>query len=249
MKLARQFILATIALGAGLIAPAASAQPPGQLTRCRLELASASVPESGKYLFVTQGKVSDPAYALFDYTASTSARAAVYPTDARDLLNPYSSPSLSIGYFGAVGTVAPHAVKPAVGYVSFGSMGKDFKPIPGSPVRIKLIVDGAAFGPYETKPSSLSTGQYSVWLDTADSDGDGKPPILDPADFARLAKVVGAMKSAEIVLVQDGVDIVRTSIPFPQFATWRDGLAAWASKTKPGVGAATSCPGGGEISN
>lgn len=229
------------------IAPA-HAQGDDWLTRCNMPLGSSSAPESGKYLFMTRGKVSDPALARFDYSTSVSARAATYPTEAKDLLNPYSSPSISVGYYGAVGPGAAPVVKPEIGHVTFGSIGKDFKAIPGAPVSLKLVVDGVAFGPFPINPSSLSSGQYSVWLDTAETDGDSKPPILSPADFENLAKAIGAMKTADIVLVREGADIVRTSIPSPNFAAWRDGLAAWATRTRPGVGTATNCPAGGEVS-
>ena len=235
-------------LAALAIAPA-HAQGNDWLTRCNMPLGNSGAPESGKYLFLTAGKVIEPALARFDYSAAASARAAVYPTDAKDLLNPYSSPSLAIGYYWNFGSGGATSARPEVGHVSFGSMGKDFKAIPGAPVSLKLVIDGATFGPYEINPASLSSGQYSVWLDTANTDGDSKPPILTPADFAKLAKSVDAMKSAEIVLVREGADIVRTTIPSPNFVNWRDALPAWATKTQPGVGAATSCRAGGDIVN
>lgn len=225
----------------------ALAQQQDWLTRCILELGSSSAPESGKYLMMTAGKASDPALARFDYKASVSARAATYPTAAKDLLNPYSSPSLSIGYYGTVGSAAPYGVKPTVGHVSFGVIGKDFKAISGAPVRLTLIIDGTTFGPYDPKPAS--SGMHNLWLDTANTDGDGNPPLLTPNEFARLAKAVDTMKAAEIAVIQDGAETVRISIPPPNFVAWRDALPAWASKTKPGVGAATYCPAGGEVAN
>lgn len=223
------------------------AQPPDWLTRCRMELGSSSAPESGKYLLMTVGKTSDPALSRLDYSASASARAAVYPTAVKDVLNPYSSPSLNIGYYGQVGAAAPHVVKPTVGHVSFGVIGKDFKAIPGSPIQLKLIVDGATFGPYEPPPSS--SGMHNMWLDTADTDGDSKAPLLSGNDFAKLAKAIDAMTTAEVVVMQDGAEIARIVIPTLNFVAWRDGLASWASKTKPGVGAATNCTAGGDVVN
>lgn len=227
--------------------PPALAEPQDWLTRCILELGSSGAPESGKYLLMTVGKTSDPALARFDYSASASARAATYPTAAKDLLNPYSSPSLSIGYYGTVGSAAPYPAKPAVGHVSFGVIGKDFKAIAGAPVRLALIIDGTTFGPYDPKPAS--SGMHNLWLDTANTDGDASPPLLTPNEFARLAKAVDAMKTAEIAVIQDGVETVRIAIPSPSFVAWRDALPAWASKTKPGVGSATYCPAGGEVVN
>ena len=212
-----------------------------------MELGSSGSPESGKYMLMTAGKTSDPAQARMDYAASVSARAAVYPTAVKDVLNPYSSPSLNIGYYGQVGAAPPHVVKPTIGHVSFGVIGKDFKAIPGSPVQVKLIVDGATFGPYDPPPSS--SGMYNVWLDTADTDGDGKAPLLSATDFARLANAANAMTKAEVAVMQDGSEIARIAIPTPNFVAWRDGLAAWASKTKPGVGEAANCPAGGDVVN
>jgi hypothetical protein len=213
------------------------------LARCRLPLADDSKPESGKYLFLTRGKVAGAnARAQLDYSTGVSARAAAYPTEARDLLNPYSNLSLSVTYV----TPGDGKGRPALGAVSIGAIGKDFNAIPGAPITLKVIIDGETFGPYEPKP--VSSGMYSVWLDTAETDGDGKPPRLSPAEFGKLAKAVDAMKTAEFVLVREGIDIVRGAIPAPQLSAWRDGLPAWAAKINPGVGAATYCP-GGEILN
>lgn len=241
MKLSRPLALVLTALAFSQSLPAL-AQAPDWVARCRLELAGDSKPESGKYLFQTRGKVAGAtARAELDYNTSTSARAAAYPTEAKDLLNPYSNLSLSIGY------VMPGdgKSKPGVGAVSFGAIGKDFSAIPGAPITLKLVIDGVSFGPYEPKP--VSSGMYSVWLDTADTDGDGKPPRLGPAEFGKLAKAIDSMKSADLVLVRDGADLVRATLPSPNFVTWRDGLSAWAARTSPGVGAATYCSGGGEI--
>ena len=103
---------------------------------------------------------------------------------------------------------------------------------------------GVAFGPYPVNPSSIKDGAYRVWLDTEATDGDSKPPLLKPAEFAKLAKAVDAMKTVEIALVQDGADIARAAIPSPKRLEWRDALAAWAAATKPGVTTMTSCKGG-----
>lgn len=225
------------------LAPAASAQE-DWLARCKMELADPARPESGAYFFLTRGKTAGAeARASMDYTSGLSARAAVYPTDAKDLLNPYSTLNLSLGYFAP----ADGKSTASVGRVSFGAIGKDFNAIPGPPVTLKLVIDGKAFGPYEPKP--VSSGMYSVWLDTASTDGDGKPPLLAPAEFSKLADAVKTMKTAEVALVRDGADIAKGTIPLPQLAAWRDGLSAWAAKTNPGVGAATSCSGGGQTLN
>ncbi|MDP3491792.1 MAG: hypothetical protein Q8R82_01665 [Hyphomonadaceae bacterium] len=247
MKPSRLLALPCLALVAAVAlsqAPPALAQQADWITRCRLVLADDGKPESGRYMFLSQGKTAGAsARAEFNYNTSVSARAATYPTDAKDLLNPYSNVSLSVTYVAA----SDGKTKPAVGAVSIRAIGKDFKPIPGAAITMKLIVDGASFGPFEINPGSLSSGMYSVWLDTADTDGDGKPPTLSPSDFAKLAKAVEAMKSPEIALVRDSVDTVRAALPLPNYVAWRDGLLAWTAKTSPGVGAATSCSGGGEV--
>lgn len=243
MRLSYVFVLASTALVVTQALPVL-AQPQGWVSRCRLDLADAAKPESGKYLFQTRGKAAGAgARASMDYASGISARTAAYPTDAKDLLNPFSNLTLTLGF------VMPGEGKsaPRVGDVSFGAIGKDFQAIPGAPITLKLVIDGKVFGPYEPKP--VSSGMYSVWLDTADTDGDSKPPLLAPATFKKLATAVLAMKTAEVVLVRDGADLAKGSIPLPQLAAWRDGLAAWAAKTYPGVGAATFCAGGGDVLN
>jgi hypothetical protein len=224
----------------GIVAAAApaSAQKTDWTTRCIREFGANNAPETGKYLLQTVGKTADAkGQVRFDYSLSGYGTAAVYPTDQKDLLNPYGRPGIGIGYYGPVDAKPPHAAKPAVGHVSQGVIAKDFQPIPGTLAKLKLVVDGASFGPFDPNESSVkSNGQYSVWLDTAETDGDSKPPVLDAKTFAALAKAVGAMKSAELVVVRDGVDIVRVPLPPPaEFPKWRDELAGWASKTRPGA--------------
>lgn len=246
MKLSRMFALSRaplVVLALSQAAPAI-AQQADWITRCRQVLAEDSKPESGRYMFMSLGKTAGAdTRAELNYTTSISARAVVYPTDAKDLLNPYSNVSLSVTHVAA----RDGKGKPAVGAVSIRAIGLNFKPIPGGPIAMKLVVDGTTFGPFEINPASLSSGMYSVWLDTADTDGDGKPPILNPDAFGKLAKAVDAMKSPEVVIVREGVDIVRATLPLPNYAPWRDGLQAWTAKTSPGVGAGTSCHGGGEV--
>jgi hypothetical protein len=239
----RLIICAPLLLLGVASATPASAQATDWTTRCIREFGANNAPETGKYLLQTVGKTADAkGQVRFDYSLSGYGTAAVYPTDQKDLLNPYGRPSLSIGYYGPVESKPPYAAKPAVGHVSLGLIGKDFTPIPGAPSKLKLVIDGATFGPFEPKEASVkSNGQYSVWLDTAETDGDRLPPVLDAKSFGALAKAVGAMKAAELVVVRDGVDIVRVPLPAPaEFPKWRDELAAWASKTRPG-GEAIAC--------
>jgi hypothetical protein len=221
------FALPAIALVMASALPAFAQQTssqPNWLARCNRQLnAGNNDPETGNYIYFTRGKdAGAAARSEFDFTAGNSARNSVYPTEAKDFLNPFSSPSITMGYY------ATGAAAAAIGHISFGSSAKDFKPIPGAPIQIKLILDSKAFGPYTPKASGNSDGMYSVWLDTADTDGDSKPPILKPAEFAALAKAVDTMTSAEVVLVQNGADIVRTTVTPTKRIAWRDGLAMWA---------------------
>lgn len=244
MKLSQLGLLASAALAAGMSAQDATAQQTEWLVRCRLELAASPKPETGMYFFQTAGKGDGTkAKATFDYNSGVSARAATYPGAAKDLLNPYGQVSVAIGYVAS----ADGKNATSIGHISPNFIGKGFSPIPGSPITIKIMIGDASFGPYEPKP--VSSGMYSIWLDTAETDGDGKAPVLMPADFARLAKAVDGASALDVALVQDGAEIVRATIPLTQSKAWRDGLAGWGAKTRPGVGAATSCPGGGEIVN
>jgi len=238
MKLCRLIAL-PLAVFAATQAQPALAQPQNWLARCSLELADAAKPENGKYLFQTRGKAAGAeARAEMDYNTGVSSRAAVYHTDAKDLLNPYGSVSLTLGYV----TPGDGKGKLSVGQVSVRAIGKDFKAIPGAAISIKLVIDGAAFGPYDT--GAISSGMYSVWLDTAETDGDSKPPTLSPADFAKLAKAIDAMKTVDVVFVREGKDIIKATIPFPQLAAWRDGLAAWAARTNSPAGGNPYCGSG-----
>jgi hypothetical protein len=232
-----------------LVSPHAAAEdPPAWLTRCARELGGGNDAETAKYLFETRGKAADAqGRAEMDFSTRGSGTATLYPTDAKDLMNPYGGASIGVGYYGLVDAKAPHAVTPKVGHVSLGAIGKDFKPIPGN-VQVKLIIDGKAFGPYDPKASSLSSGQYSVWLDTADTDGDSAPPRLAPAAFAVLAKAVDAMSSAELVMVRDGVDVARLPVSLKQYAPWRAGLPKWAAETLPKV-AGGFCSGSDRVVN
>lgn len=241
-------LLRTVAVVIGLgltTALPAFADPPSWLTRCNRELNKGNNDtETGSYIFQTRGKVPPDATsrAEFDFTFSGSRTAVIYPSAAKDLMNPYGGGSISLGYFVPNDAKA----KPSVGQVSMRAMAKDFKPIPGAPVKMKLVIDGVAFGPYEPKPNT--DGMYSVWLDTADTDGDSKPPTLTPADFAKLAKAVDAMTAAEIVVVQDGVDIVKMPVQPKQRVGWRDGLAAWTAETAKRV-ASNICVGDDRVVN
>jgi hypothetical protein len=238
MSLMRPLVVSLTALVISLASPA-FAQDPDWVARCRLQLADESKPESGRYFFQTRGKFAGAgARAQLDYASGVSARSVVYPTDAKDLLNPYSNVSFHVIYF----VPGDGKGKPAVGSVSLGAIGAGFAAISGPPITMKLTIDGTSFGPFE--PAPVSSGMYSVWLDTAETDGDGKAPRLGAAEFGKLAKAIDTMKSVEVALIRGGAEIVRSAIPTPQATSWRDGLGAWAARMSTGVGAATSCPGG-----
>lgn len=238
MKLSGLIVLPLAMLGASQAQPAL-AQPQDWLARCSLQLADTAKPESGKYLFQTRGAAAGAeARAELDYTTSISSRAAVYPTDAKDLLNPYGNVSLTLGYI----TPGDGKGKVSIGQVSFRAIGKDFSAIPGAAISIKLVIDGATFGPYDT--GTISSGMYSIWLDTAETDGDSEPPTLSAADFAKLAKAIDGMKTVDVVFVREGKDIIKATIPFPQLAAWRGGLTAWAARTNPPAGGNPLCGSG-----
>lgn len=224
-----------------LPAPAVVAQEASWAARCRHELNKGNNdPETGVYIYYTRGKETGAAMrAVLDFTAKGSGAAAVYPTAAKDLMNPYGGASVGVGYFMA----GDGKSAPTVGQVSMRAIAKDFKPIPGASSQMKLVIDGKPFGPYAPKESANSDGMYSVWLDTADTDGDSKPPSLKPQEFAVLAKAVGSMKSVEVVFVQDGVDIVRMPVPLDKHGAWRDGLAPWTAAHAPTDGVTVKCGG------
>jgi hypothetical protein len=237
-----RMIFAGVMLAASAAPLASAAGPTEWLVRCSHPLGGDNDPENGKYMFQTDGLAKGAqGRGAMDFTAQGSRTNVIYPTEAKDLMNPYGSASLSVGYYGPVGSAPPHAMAPVVGHVSMGAIARDFMPIPGD-VTMKLVIDGQAFGPYAPGADSVkSSGQYSVWLDTADYDGDSKPPRLKPAEFAALAKAVQTMKQAEVVLVRGGVDLVRMPVVVTKLAAWRDGLPKWAAETRARITDATIC--------
>lgn len=237
----RKLALLAFALVATQAAPLASAQTPDAwLTRCNREVAPDGKPEAAHYIFQTRGRTAGSGgRATFDYAATSSGTAVTYPTDLKGLMNPYSGPTLNISYFASADGTKP----PSIGRVSLNMIAKDFKTIPGNPVTLKLLIDGATFGPYTPKESS---GMYSLWFDTADTDGDSKPPMLKPTEFAKLAKAVDAMKTIDILLVQDGKDVVRTPIATGTMRAWRDALPEWTGNTAKNVTEANTFCGGGD---
>lgn len=246
MNWLRAFPVAALALGCAL---PAFADEPSWLTRCNRELNKGNNDaETGRYVYQTVGKdAGAKARAYLDFGASGSPAGVTYPTDAKNLMNPYGSgATVNISYF----IDGEGKGKPAVGQIRMGAIARDFKPIPGGPVEMRLVLDGKAFGPYPYKPSADADGMYSVWLDTADTDGDGKPPILKAAEFAALATAIDASKTVEVVFAQNKTDIVKMPVNITKRIEWRDGLAPWAAETaKRAKGAVTGCAGGDKIVN
>lgn len=241
----RKLALLAFAFIATQAAPLASAQKPDAwLTRCNREVSPDGKPEAGHYIFQTRGKTpGSGGRATFDYAATSSGTAVAYLTDLKGLMNPYSGPTLNLGYFVSAAGKEP----PSIGQIGLNMIAKDFKAIPGNPIALKLLVDGAVFGPYTPKESS---GMYSLWFDTADTDGDNKPPVLQPTQFAKLAKAIDAMKSIEIFLVQDDKDVVRIPIATPTMRVWRDALPEWAWNTAKSISETTTfCSGGDRVVN
>lgn len=228
--------------GIALVTPSIAADGKvAWLTRCSRELADARNPESADYGFSTRGKEEGAqGRADLDYTAQGGAQGTVYLTDYKDFMSKFTGASVGVTWYGDVDTRPPHGMKPAVGRVSMIASSRDSKPIPGK-VTMKLVIDGKTFGPYEPKASSASGGMYSVWLDTADTDGDSSPPVLSRKKFAVLAKAVDTMKAAQVIIVQDGKDVARMPVPLNQYAAWRDGLPSWAAQTRARVKGYTSC--------
>ena len=217
------------------------AQDAQWMTRCSREIGANNDPEKAKYGFRTLGlEAGSQGRAVLDYSATSPAAATVYPTAAKDFMNQYGGATLSIGYFGLVDSAPPHGTKPTVGRVSISASSRDFKPLAGK-ITMKLVIDGKTFGPYEPKPTT--TGQYMVWLDTADTDGDSAPPVLEPRKFAELAKAVDKLKTAKVAILQDGVEVAQMDIPLKSFVQMRDGLPAWASSTRKLVTRSTLCLG------
>ncbi len=242
MTSVRVQMLAAAMLAAGVAYPAASADEVPWLTRCSRELADQREAENARYGFKTRGKEEGAqSRAEMSYNATGYPTQTVYPTDFKDFMSRFSGASFGVSWYGDVASAAPHGMKAAIGRVSVNTTSRDFKPIPGK-VTIKLLIDGKAFGPYEPKASSASGGMYTVWLDTADTDGDSSLPVLNPKQFAALAKAVDQMKSAEVVIVQDGKDIARQPVPLTKYVAWRDGLPKWAAETRARFkGATTVC--------
>lgn len=238
----RYFLSAPLLLAVTTIMPVhASAEDATWLSRCSRSIGGNNAPEQVTYGFSTLGK-ADKAQgrASLTYTATNHASTTVYPTAAKDLMSQYSGATLSVGYQGLVDSAAPHASKPKIGTVSIITSGRNGKPLAGH-VTLKLVVDGKAFGPYEPQASSVESGLYSVWLDTAQTDGDSAPPVLSAKKFAELAKAVDAMKAARVIVLQDRVEVAYMDLPLASFKTMRDGLPEWAAGTRARVTDRTWC--------
>lgn len=241
---------ASLLLAVTSIMPAqAQAQGAEWLTRCSRSIGGSNAPEQVSYGFSTLGKAENAqGRASLTYTATSHGSATVYLTAAKDMLSQYSGATLSVGYLGLVDSAAPHASKSKVGSVSIMASGRNGKPLAGH-VTLKLVIDGKAFGPYEPKASSVESGLYSVWLDTAQTDGDSQPPVLSAKKFAELAKAVDAMKAARLIVLQDRAEVAYMDLPLTSFKTMRDGLPEWAAGTRARVKGNTWCLAGDQDVN
>lgn len=205
------------------------------ITRCSKEIGANNDPEKATMIFRTLGmEKGAQSQAAIDYSATSRGLATVYPTAAKDFMSQYSGATLGVGYVGLIDQDPPHAIKTEVGHVSIIASSREFKQLAGK-ITMKLVIDGKTFGPYEPKTTSISNGQYHVWLDTAQTDGDSAPPVLSPRKFAEIAKAVDKMKSAKVAIVQDGVEVAQMDIPLNSFGDFRGRLPQWASGTRWGM--------------
>ena len=235
--------VALAASGAALTVTAAPATDSTEWkTRCIRELGKSNDPETGKYYFSTPGMAEGAlGRARMDYGVTGARGSAIYPTAEKDFMSQWNGATFNIGYYADFAAKAPHDATLRVGQVSAIVSAKDGKQLQG-PIAVKLVIDGKVFGPYEPKASSLSSGLYSVWFDTAETDGDSKPPVLKPADFAKLAKAVQAMKSAEMVLARGKTDIVRLPVTIVKRDGWVNDFKPWASSARGFVKKNGGCP-------
>ena len=243
----RMFCGALSATGAmGIMLPALAATMAADGTewkkRCMRELGRSNDPETGKYFFSTPGMAEGAlGRAQMDYSVTGSRTAAIYPTAEKDFMSQWNGATFNIGYYADFATKAPHDATLRVGQVSALVSAKNGIALQG-PITIKLVIDGKTFGPYEPNATSLSSGLYSVWFDTAETDGDSKPPRLKPAQFAKLAKAAEAMKTAEMVLMRDKTDVVRLPVAISKRDGWVNEFKPWASSARGFVKKSGGCP-------
>jgi hypothetical protein len=231
-----------MAAATAIILPALAADSVEWKTRCKRELGRSNDPETGKYFFSTPGMAEGAlGRARMDYSVTGSRTAAVYPTAEKDFMSPWNGATFNIGYYADFAAKAPHDANLRVGQVSAIVSAKDGKALQG-PITIKLVIDGKIFGPYQPNATSLTSGLYSIWFDTAETDGDSKPPILKPAQFSKLAKAAEAMKAAEMVLTRDKTDIVRLPVAIKLRDQWTSGFTSWASSARSFVKKSGGCP-------
>ena len=237
MALIRPALWAMLALG--VVAPS-FAQGPGWLTRCNRQLGGSNDPETGNYLFETRGKAPADANAraILDYTASGSANAAVYPTAAKNLMNPYAAPR-SASAISRPRTASPlppsakSAFAPSARLQAHPGLAR-FDEARG---RWRILRPLCAQGPILRHVFRLARhGRRRRRRQAA---------FAQPAGFASSRSAVDAMKSAEVVLVQDGAEIAENACPAGVAIDMARRPASWARQTAKGVATPPSVRGCG----
>jgi hypothetical protein len=231
------------AVGAMLSVTAASAADSAEWkTRCKRELGNRNDPETAKYFFRTPGMAEGAlGQAEMEYSVTGSRTAAIYPTAEKDFMSPWNGATFYISYDASFDADPPHEATLRVGQVNALVSTKDGKTLRG-PIKIKLVIDGKSFGPYKPKESGLSSGLYSIWFDTLETDGDNKPPVLDLVDFNKLAKATASMKTAEMVLLRGKTEIVRLPVAINKRDSWIRDFTGWASSARSFIKMNGGCP-------
>lgn len=200
--------------------------------RCSQDLGMSNDAETGSYYFETPGMVAgDKGRASMDYTVRGRAAQTVYPTEAKDLMNKYGGASFSIAYLAQYPAKAPFTPTIKVGRISVSASTANRKPLAGD-VKVRLLIDGISFGPYAPKGGVPADGYYSLWFDTAENDGDNAPPVLKPAQFAKIAQAAEAMKNADMLLEQDGKVVVRMPVATYYASQWRTAFVPFATHVR-----------------
>jgi hypothetical protein len=244
MSPTRPILLSAAILATGLASVAAQAQDDAKwLTRCRDEIADDEDRESADYYLETRGETDDGnGRAYFSYSRSGVAHETEYMTEATGFMNPYGGASFGVGYYANVED--QEAGKPSVGRVSFSASTKGFERLDGE-ITVGISIDGETFGPYSPKPSTI--GQYSIWLDTEDTDGDNAEPILNRRDFDKIAKAIEGVELAEVSIFQDGKQVAVLPVRIETLQEWRDGLASWGTRNGKSVADYGGCAVGRKV--
>lgn len=235
------------ALMAVAASPLAAAAGPAWQDRCKLDLGSGDFGEEGYLAYQTRtaGEGGVEGRGAMGFNAGAAVNLIEYPTETKGLMSNFSGPKMWIGFFGPVRGEHPGAADFALGYFGVTANARDLVQIPGN-VTAQLEIGGKVFGPYVPDPARAEGGSYALWFDTAATDADGRPPIVDEATVKAIADAVSTMDKGAFVLLRDGKPIVRMPLPRPRYQEWLAGLPgfsgqAWSSTTQHG-----RCPPGSE---